>query len=630
MKKIILLLVVFNAVCILAQIPQKMNYQAIIRDASNKLITNQTVGVRLTILQGSSSGTEVYKEVYNPNPRTNSNGLLMIEVGVGVPVKGKFANIDWSVGQYFIKTETDPSGGTNYSIIGSSELTSVPYALFSANGVPGPKGDAGPQGTAGPQGPKGDVGPAGPQGPAGNASSSTWTLKSVEFNTNGKVSVNGTTNSGGPISSTTSAWLTNGNAGTNSSLNFIGTTDNSDFSFKRNNVRAGFIGGDNTSFGLESLTLTHKGHYNTAVGYQAMTFDTAGTSNVAVGYMSLYSSKNSSGNTAIGAASLFSNISGSSNIAVGGVALFNNISGLYNIGIGYNSLASNITGSYNVASGYKSMENSYGSHNLAIGSFSLNTNSGNYNVAIGDSAIHSNGNGSYNIGIGHRNMVSNSGSENIGIGREVLYLNQQGNYNIAIGTWSSLANSSGNYNSALGYQSLFNNSTGSFNTAIGYNALQLATTGSNNIGIGNGANVPTNTSSNQVRIGNNAITYAGVQVAWSITSDKRWKSDIKQSELGLEFIKKLNPVSYLRNNDNAQKTEYGFIAQEVEECLNNSGASNNGIITKDDNGLYNMRYNDLLAPMVKAIQEQQNKIQGQQKLINQLIQRLENLEKAKK
>ncbi len=604
-----------------------MNYQAIIRDASNKLITNQTVGVRLSILQGSSSGTEIYKEIYNPNPRTNSNGLLMIEVGVGVPIKGKFANIDWSVGQYFIKTETDPSGGTNYSIIGSSELTSVPYALFSANGVPGPKGDAGPQG---PKGDLGATGPQGPQGPAGNASSSTWTLKSVEFNTNGKVSVNGTTNSGGPISSTTSVWLSNGNAGTNAASNFIGTTDNSDFIFKRNNVRAGLIGSDNTSFGLESLTPTHKGHYNTAFGHQAMSFDTAGTSNVAVGYMSLYSSKNSSGNTAIGAASLFSNISGSSNIAVGG-ALFSNISGSSNIGIGNNSLAFNTTGSYNIASGYKSMENSYGSHNLAIGSFSLNTNSGNYNVAIGDSAIHSNGTGNFNIGIGHRAInFGGSGNENIGIGRETLFLNQNSNYNVAIGSRSSFANSSGNYNSALGYQSLYNNSSGSFNTAIGNNALQLVTTGSNNIGIGNGANVPTATASNQVRIGNNAITYAGVQVAWSITSDKRWKSEIKQSELGLEFIKKLNPVSYLRNNDNEHKTEYGFIAQEVEESLNNSGAVNNGIISRDDNGLYNMRYNDLLAPMVKAIQEQQNTIQGQQKLINQLIQRLENLERAKK
>jgi hypothetical protein len=167
MKKIIMLIVMFCASNIFAQIPQKMNYQAVIRDASNKLITNQTVGIRVSILQGSSTGTEIYKEIYNPNPRTNGNGLIMLEIGVGVSIKGKFSDIDWSKGQYFIKTETDPNGGSNYSIIGSSELTSVPYALFSANGVAGPKGDvgpAGPQGATGPQGQKGDTGLQGATG----------------------------------------------------------------------------------------------------------------------------------------------------------------------------------------------------------------------------------------------------------------------------------------------------------------------------------------------------------------------------------------------------------------------------------------------------------------------------------
>ena len=121
--------------------------------------------------------------------------------------------------------------------------------------------------------------------------------------------------------------------------------------------------------------------------------------------------------------------------------------------------------------------------------------------------------------------------------------------------------------------------------------------------------MPTPTASNQVRIGNTSITYAGIQVAWTVTSDKRWKSDIKQSNLGLDFITKLKPVSYFRNNDESKKREYGFIAQELEETLNASGAAANGIISKDDKGMYSVRYNDLMAPMVKAIQEQQLLIQ---------------------
>ena len=130
--------------------------------------------------------------------------------------------------------------------------------------------------------------------------------------------------------------------------------------------------------------------------------------------------------------------------------------------------------------------------------------------------------------------------------------------------------------------------------------------------------MPTATADNQVRIGNTLVTYAGVQVAWTTTSDKRWKSDIKQSALGLDFIKSLNPVSYVRNNDEKKKTEYGFIAQELEIALNKASAANNGIISKDDAGMYSVRYNDLLAPMVKAIQEQQAQIDEQKKQIEEL------------
>lgn len=75
------------------------------------------------------------------------------------------------------------------------------------------------------------------------------------------------------------------------------------------------------------------------------------------------------------------------------------------------------------------------------------------------------------------------------------------------------------------------------------------------------------------------------------------------TNLGLDFISKLRPVSYTRNNDDKQKIEYGFIAQEVEEVLKSEEVENSGILTVDDEGTYNMRYNDLLAPMVKAIQE---------------------------
>lgn len=135
MKRIITICVaIIITASLFAQLPTNMSYQAIVRDASNKLITNQAVGMKISILQGSVSGTAVYVEIYNPNPSTNANGLVAVEIGGGVPLSGNITTIDWSAGPYFIKTETDPSGGTNYTISGTSQLLSVPYALFSKLG----------------------------------------------------------------------------------------------------------------------------------------------------------------------------------------------------------------------------------------------------------------------------------------------------------------------------------------------------------------------------------------------------------------------------------------------------------------------------------------------------------------
>jgi hypothetical protein len=114
-----------------SQVPQKIGYQAIVRDTANNLVTNKAVGIRISILQGSADGAVVYSEIFSPGPQTNINGLVAVEIGGGIPVSGSFSAIDWSDGPYFIKTETDLSGGTNYSITGTSQILSVPYALHA-------------------------------------------------------------------------------------------------------------------------------------------------------------------------------------------------------------------------------------------------------------------------------------------------------------------------------------------------------------------------------------------------------------------------------------------------------------------------------------------------------------------
>ncbi|MCW3161851.1 autotransporter outer membrane beta-barrel domain-containing protein [Chryseobacterium oryctis] len=122
-----------------AQAPDKMSYQAVVRNASNALVANQAIGVRISVLKTSPAGTEVYKEVFAPNPTTSVTGLLSLEIGSGTPVTGTFSSIDWSAGPYFVKVEIDPSGGTSYSLTSNSQLLSVPYALFakSTSGMAG-------------------------------------------------------------------------------------------------------------------------------------------------------------------------------------------------------------------------------------------------------------------------------------------------------------------------------------------------------------------------------------------------------------------------------------------------------------------------------------------------------------
>jgi hypothetical protein len=137
MKKIIILLAIFLTAIIYAQAPNKMSYQAVIRDTNNTLVDSSPIGMRISILQGTDIGTPVYIETQTIN--TNSNGLISTEIGSGQIVSGTFSTINWANGPYFIKTETDINGGSNYDITSSSQLMSVPYALFAAasgNSIP--------------------------------------------------------------------------------------------------------------------------------------------------------------------------------------------------------------------------------------------------------------------------------------------------------------------------------------------------------------------------------------------------------------------------------------------------------------------------------------------------------------
>ncbi len=130
MKKIVLIAALaLGTYMVSAQAPEKMSYQAIVRNTSGQLLANQNVAVRVSVLQGSAAGTSVYSE--RITGMTNANGLVSLEIGSGTVISGTFNTINWGGNSYYLKTETDPAGGTNYTITGTSQLLSVPYALYA-------------------------------------------------------------------------------------------------------------------------------------------------------------------------------------------------------------------------------------------------------------------------------------------------------------------------------------------------------------------------------------------------------------------------------------------------------------------------------------------------------------------
>jgi len=132
--KTTLLLIIFCLcwISITAQPPLFFNYQAVARDASGNILVNRSVSFRISILSGSASGSALYSETHS-GITTNAFGLVTLEIGKGNIVSGTFSAIPWGNNTYFVKIEMDPLGGNNYLTMGSSQLVSVPYALFSKN-----------------------------------------------------------------------------------------------------------------------------------------------------------------------------------------------------------------------------------------------------------------------------------------------------------------------------------------------------------------------------------------------------------------------------------------------------------------------------------------------------------------
>lgn len=731
------------------QSPQAFRYQTITRDASGNIIANKFVSFRMSIVQGSITGTTVYQE--KDTATTNQFGLANLSIGMGTVLTGTFSSISWGAGPYFIKIEFDPAGGNSFALMGTTQLMSVPYALYADSAKnAGPAGPTGPTGVAGVTGPSGADGATGAMGATGADGATGPTGAMGATGVAGATGATGATGMSYAIQD--SAWTLLGNAGTTPGTNFIGTTDNQDVVFKRNNVQAGMLNNanGNTTWGVGSMTSAATGTNNVAVGNQALNANTSGSRNTATGqgalaanngndntadgYQALYANTTGVWNTATGQSALTANTTGNSNTADGQGALTTNTTGANNTATGAAALYANSTGGSNTADGLNSLtKNTTGNENSAVGYFSLANNTigiensalgynasfqnttGNNNVAVGLAAIQQNQTGNGNTGLGFRalqggnsinsfnygtavgdsaafnnkavattavgafSLLSNTtGTYNTATGYKALYANTSGAFNTAAGDFSLPANTTGGNNVAIGHASLYGNSTGSSNvaigstalfnsnadgnTAIGAAALNSVISGTYNTGLGYNANVASTsltnttaigynastTASNSVVVGNASVTSIGGYTSWSNLSDERFKNNINPEQHGLDFIMKLQPVTYNVNvtklneflgvkdaDANAIREKEsiiysGFLAQDVEKAATETGYNFSGVIKpQNDKDHYRIAYSDFVVPMVKAIQEQQQEIEALKKQNADLVNRIEKLEQSK-
>jgi hypothetical protein len=363
----------------------------------------------------------------------------------------------------------------------------------------------------------------------------------------------------------------------------------------------GFYTGFNTAEGLNALfnVNTAVGQFNTALGFAALKVDTTG-----------------SHNTGVGAQALLNN-NGSFNTAVGENALVHNTTGGMNMALGQGALATNKTGSFNTAMGFQALSANTVNDNTAVGGGALATNStGGENTATGASALNSNV----------------DGDGNNAFGDAALFTNNHGDFNNAFGH-VALFVATGDFNTAFGDEAGVNVSSGTGNTLIGASAGEGTTVASNMIVIGR--NVVGDNMSNHTFIGQ--ATGAGKQTACfiggiagvtpsggtqtviintngqlgSMSSSRRFKTDIKPMDKTSEAIVALKPVAFHYKSDTATP-QFGLIAEEVANV-------NPDLITRDEKGeIYGVRYEAVNAMLLNEFLKEHRKVQEQEATITQL------------
>jgi trimeric autotransporter adhesin len=388
----------------------------------------------------------------------------------------------------------------------------------------------------------------------------------------------------------------------------------------------GYAGG-NTAEGQAALLSLTTGGFNTAVGFFSLRSDTIASFNTAIGAGTLLANT-ADGNTAVGAAALLSNTTGTGNTATGLSALGNNTTGIDNTANGYGALQNN-TGSFNTANGSQALFfNTTGSGNTANGVDALlNNTTGSDNTATGLLALFSNTTGVANTATGDAALFGNTtGGGNTANGYRALESNIDGIRNTANGVFALNQSTSGGGNTAIGYQALANN-TADNNTATGNDSLVNNTTGSGNVAIGAGAGSGIITSNNVICIGTGGADVSnscfignihGVTTAipdaipvlidsagqlGTVSSSRRFKSEIKPMDRGSEAILALKPVTFHYKSDASGTSQFGLIAEEV-------AAVNPDLVVRDKNGeIYTVRYDAVNAMLLNEFLKEHRKVE---------------------
>ena len=535
---------VFLAATALSQVPEKMSYQAVIRNSSGQLVQNSQVGMKISILQGSSSGTPLYSETHTPT--TNANGLVTLQIGNGNSTDD-FSLIDWKGGPFFIQTETDPSGGTNYIITGTSQLLSVPFALYAkvAENVPGGMAETDPVFTAWDKSsgisimesqvsdlkdylitetdPEFDNSVA-----AGitQADTAAWNAASVGayietdpvFGAHVVSSITGADISSwnNKLDTEVDGSVTNELQDLQISGNILSLSDDTspvDLSVYLDNTDNQQLTIFGDSLGIENgnrvdlSTINYWQQTGSDIFYQAgkvgiATINPSQSLEVAdTIYSSMGGFKFPDGtvqSTAASGAGVASIDDLSDGRTIGYSVFLGSGTGInddgtnnFNAGLGIDALTSNTSGYSNTAMGYQPLySNTTGHGNTAIGNYALYSNTGGYgNIATGYRALYSNTSGRHNTASGYGALASNtSGDLNTANGFQALGSNTTGQSNTANGYQALNTNTEGQDNTASGLYALFANSTGKWNTANGSRALHSNTTGNSNVGLGYSAN----------------------------------------------------------------------------------------------------------------------------------------------